>query len=242
MIKKILFLFMALCVRGALAGTMQEIFLKANAEYVAGNINEAIKLYQSVAPKGAALWYNLGICNFKVGNYVEAIVDWRRAQKYASWRDYSTLENYIEQSYDALGIRQGASFLSRINSWSIRGSLLISMFFIQICFLCCLFVLCLSFSRLIRTRRYYVLIMLILATILVALSGIFKYRIQEYPYGIVTKSSISVYAGPGVDYVRIKEAKVLDTVRIYQKRDGWLKVRMDHLGYGWIQEVDLAVI
>ena len=69
-----------------------------------------------------------------------------------------------------------------------------------------------------------------------------KYRDQEYPYGIVTKNSISVYAGPGSDYARLTEAKMLDKVRVYQRRDGWLKVHIDQFGYGWIKFADLAML
>jgi tetratricopeptide (TPR) repeat protein len=66
------------------AGNVQEVFLKGNVAYLAGNIDGALKLYQTIDPKGPAVWYNLGNCYYRIGNYPEAIVAWRRAQKDAS--------------------------------------------------------------------------------------------------------------------------------------------------------------
>lgn len=84
--------------------------------------------------------------------------------------------------------------------------------------------------------------LLSISMVVVACVGAVNYRFQEYPYGIVTKKVISVYAGPGRDYACLTEAKVLDEVRIYQKRDGWLKVHIDQCGYGWVEATDLAEI
>lgn len=240
--KQILFACALVQALSLFAGTMQEAFLKGNASYAVGNINDAIKLYQSIEPKGPAVWYNMGNCYYRIGNYPEAIVHWRRAQKDASWSDVATLESYVAQSYQALGMVYERSVITFIDTWLMRCGSLCSMLFLQLLFLCCLCALFLSAPFLLKQSRYYMMTMLSLCTLCVFFIGIYKYRNQEYPYGIVTKNAISVYAGPGVDYARLTEVKMLDTVRIYQKRDGWLKVRVDQFGYGWIHDADLAKI
>jgi hypothetical protein len=224
------------------AGTMQETFLKGNAAYVAGNCEEALKLYQLIEPKGPAVWYNMGNCYFRMNKFPEAIVQWSRAQKNASWRDFSMLETYIAQAYQVLGIVHEVSLLSRMQAVLVRCGAICSLIVLQLLFLCCLSIFCLLMPTLLRRSNYFFMISCIALMLCIGFVGIIKYRDQEYPWGIVTKNSISVYAGPGIDYAPLAEAKMLDKVRVYQKRDGWLKVHVDQSGYGWVQETDLAVI
>jgi tetratricopeptide (TPR) repeat protein len=224
------------------AGNMQEAFLQANIAYNAGKVQAALKLYKSIEPKGSAVFYNMGNCYFKLGSYPKAIVYWRRAQKNASSRDISTLEQYIIRAYQAQNATYKQSWGARFHMSIIRCGSMCSLFILQIIFLCCLWALFILGPTLIKQSRYIVLILLSASTVAVACVGVFNYRFQEYPYGIVTKNVISVYAGPGRDYARLMEARALDEVRIYQKRDGWLKVRIDQCGYGWVEKTDLAEI
>jgi tetratricopeptide (TPR) repeat protein len=226
----------------SIAGTVQETFLQANAAYMAGKVQDALKLYQSLEPKGPAVWYNMGNCYYKIGNYPEAIVHWRRAQKHVGWQDVSTLEQCIVQAYQAQGLAYHCPLSLRIHTAIIRCGSLCSLFMLQIIFLCCLWALLLLGLAWFKQSRYFLLIMMSGCTFFVACVNIVAYRFQEYPFGIVTKKVISVYAGPGKDYACLTEAKVLDVVRVYQKRGDWLKVQIDQCGYGWIQAADLVVI
>ena len=240
--KQIIVTFVIMQVLYMSAGTMQEIFLKGNAAYLAYNIDAALKLYQSIEPKGPAVWYNMGNCYYHLGNYPQAIVHWLYARKDASWRDRKILDTYITQSYEALGIGCDQSFVMRAHTWLTNVSSLCPIFIVQLLFLLCIIGLFFSLPRLLRQSRYYSIIVL---SILIIFSGIFciiKYREQKYPQGIVTKNSISVYAGPGTDYARLAEAKMLDKARVYQIRDGWLKAYFAQFGYGWIATADLAMI
>ena len=240
--KQTLFIFVCLQTLDIIAGTMQEAFLKGNAAYLVGNSADALKLYQSIEPKGPAVWYNMGNCYYRMAQYPEAIIHWRYAQKDVSWRDWTTLESRIVQSYEALGMVREQSFVSRMHTWVMRVMSLFSLLILQLIFLLCWLMLLFILPRLLLQSRYYMIILLSMASIFFGVLCFLKYRDQEYPYGIVTKNSISVYAGPGSDYARLTEAKMLDKVRVYQHRDGWLKVQVDQLGYGWIQDADLAMI
>ena len=135
--KQLLFICMIVHTLSVIAGTMQETFLKGNAAYLAGKMDEALKLYQSMEPKGPAVAYNMGNCYFRIGKYPEAIVQWRRAQKDASWRDFAVLDSYIAQSYDALGIVRDQSFMTRMQTWLARPLALFSIFVLQLLFLFC---------------------------------------------------------------------------------------------------------
>lgn len=224
------------------AGNVQEIFLKANAAYIAGNINDALKQYQSIEPKGHAVLYNMGNCYYRLGDYPQAVLQWRRAQKDASLRDWATLEAYITSAYEALGTSSKKSIIDTIHTWMSRINSIFSIMLLQILFLVCWLVLCVLLPRLIRTTGYVSLVLLSIMTLLMGLCLFVKYRDQKYPLGLVSKNSISVYAGPGQDYALVTQATMLELVRVYQRHDGWLKVIIDKTGYGWIQEADLAMI
>jgi len=224
------------------AGTLQETFLQGNAAYQSGNMDAALKLYESIEPKGPAVWYNLGNCYYHLGNYPEAIVHWSRARHDASWRDRITLDAYIAQSYEALGMVQEQVFVMRIYKWIVDIASLCSLLILQLFFLLCFFVLLFLLPRLLKQSRYFIITGLIIVTIFISVACIVTYREQKYPCCIVTKNSISVYAGPGQDYARLTEAKMLDKVRVYEQRESWLKVHLAQFGYGWIAKADLAMI
>ena len=240
--KQMICTFMMLHTLIMVAGNVQESFLKGNAAYLAGTIDAALKLYQSMESKGPAVFYNIGNCYYRMGNYPEAIVHWRRAQKNVSWSEFTTLETYIAQAYEALGMAHDLSFMSRMQTWVSRVVSLFLLVVLQLLFLFCFIALLLLVPRIHGHRRYYIMVVLSILAIFSGIACINKYRDQQYPYGIVTKNSISVYAGPGSDYARLTEAKMLDRVRVYQSRDGWLKVHVDQFGYGWIQNADLAML
>lgn len=240
--KQIVFILLMMQTLNIAAGTMQETFLKANAAYQAGNIDASLKLYQSIEPKGPAVWYNLGNCYYHMGNYPEAIVAWSRARCDASWHDRTTLDAYIAQSYEALGMGQQQSFMMLLYARILDVASICSLLLLQLLFLLCFVALLFLLPRLLRQSRYYVITIVSVITILIGLLCIVNYREQKYPQGIVTKNSISVYAGPGQDYARVTEAKMLDKMRVYESREGWLKVHFAQFGYGWVAIADLAVI
>ena len=118
------------------AGNAEEAYLKAQAAYQSGDIAKALSLYQSINPKGPAIWYNIGNCYFHQENFPEAIVAWRRAQKNLSWSDYKTTEQYIEQSYNALGIEYGSGSFA-LFLISFLGLFQLFRYLRFSCFFCC---------------------------------------------------------------------------------------------------------
>lgn len=239
--KKNIILFVMLCSLYVSAGTIQEKFLQANAAYQEGRVRQALALYDSIEPKGTAVYYNMGNCYFRLGDYPSAVLFWMRAQKNASWRDFSTLENEIDYAYTLLSIPRENSFVSRIALFVMRVSSLCSFLVLQMLFLMCWITLCWYLPSLYTRKRYWLLCVWFIGVVCLVLVMYAKH-FSRIPYAIVTKNSISVYAGPGHDYAPLTEAKMMDLVRIVEQRDKWYKVYVRRCGYGWVDGTEISVI
>ena len=224
------------------AGTTEETYLKAHAIYNAGDSTKALSLYQSIEPKGPGVWYNIGNCYFCQEKFPEAIVAWRRAQKGISWSDYKITEQYIAGAYNRLGIDYSTSGIKVLYSFLFWLMSHISLLIWQLLFLICWFFCLLLFHRLLSQKKYFKLALLSLLACAVAIICYARYYNQTYPLGIVTKKSISVYAGPGRDYAPLATAQMLEMMRLKLQRDGWLKVYVHQFGYGWVHAGDLELI
>jgi tetratricopeptide (TPR) repeat protein len=239
--KKYIILCAALCSLCLCAGTIQEKFLQANAAYHEGKFAQALALYDSIQPKGTAVNYNIGNCYFRLGDYAHAVLFWMRAQKNASWRDFSVLDKEIGRAYALLSIPRERSLFAKTVLFVMRISSLCSLLVWQLLFLICWIALCWYVPLLYKNKRYILLgLWLIVAVSLGVL--LYAKHYSQRPYALVTKDSISVHAGPGLDFASVTEAKILDTVHIVEQRDGWYKVYIRRCGYGWVDGTELSVI
>ncbi|HML19648.1 MAG TPA: tetratricopeptide repeat protein [Candidatus Dependentiae bacterium] len=239
--KKIMIMYMALCSLYICAGTIQEKFLQANVAYQEGQVQQALALYDAIEPKGPAINYNIGNCYFRLGDYAQAILFWTRAQKNASWRDFSKLDSEIDRAYALLAIPREIPFVSRIAQFFTRICSPCSLFALQILFLICWFAVCWYLPSLYRRKKYSVLSFLFVIVVSLGLLLYVKHC-SCISYALVSKNSISVYAGPGHDYAPLTEAKILDSVRIVERRNEWYKVYIRRCGYGWVDGTEIFVI
>lgn len=224
------------------AGTQQEAFLQAHRCYQEGNISKALELYTSMPHKGMAVLYNIGNCYYMQKNYPMAVLYWQRAQKEASLSEYKILESYIQQAHIDAGIPYNITALKRLYNIFMHLTTSISLLVWQILLLICWALLWTKSASWLYGRRYSVLILIIILFVFLSCISISYYRDQKYPKGIVTKNSISVYAGPGIDYAVLGSAKVFDSMRVYRLNAGWYLIYMSDLGYGWVSEKDFVII
>ena len=77
----------------------EELFLQANQQYDAGNYAQAIEIYESIAPHGRGVDYNLGNCWYQQGEYAQAIACWLRAQRGASRNEQASIAHNIACAY-----------------------------------------------------------------------------------------------------------------------------------------------
>lgn len=219
------------------AGTVEETFLRANYAYNKADFSEALALYDSIKYKGVAVLSNMGNCYFHKGKVPEAILYWLRAQKIADINDFITIQSYINNALDKQGVRH-----SKISEILMLASRLLSLWAWQLLFLFFWFVLILRYSYLKRQRRYSIACLLLLLVLTIGTMCAWAYNYQQHMRGIIIKPSISVFAGPGKDYVKLAQASELLVLRVYQQRNHWLKVYIPQKGLGWIQEADLAML
>ena len=78
--KMLLFLGIILCGMSLRAENFEEIFLRANEAYHEKEFQKALSLYDTIYPKSSVVYYNMGNCWYRLGNNLEALLCWRKAE------------------------------------------------------------------------------------------------------------------------------------------------------------------
>lgn len=231
-----------LVIGSLVAGTQQEAFLQAHRYYQEGNVAKALELYQAMPSKGMAIMYNIGNCYYAQKNFPMAVLHWLRAQKDASIGEYKILKFYIRQAYIDSGVHPDITIWESSYNFFIFLTGHVSLLIWQILFLICWILLLVKGISWLQERKYGLLAIVIILFACFSCINFAHYRNQKYPKGIVTKNSISVYAGPGMDYAVLGTAKVFDCMRVYKSNEGWYLIYTSSFGYGWVSEKDFAII
>ena len=231
-----------LVIGGLYAGTQQETFLQAQKHYQEGNTTKALELYQSMPHKGMSVFYNMGNCYYMQKNFPQAVVYWSRAQKDSSLSEYKILQSYIQQAYKEAGVPYNMTGWRNVYNMIMYATTYVSLVVWQVLLLICWFLLVFRSNFWVRWRRYGRLTIVGVTFALLIGVNYVNYRNYSYPKVIVTKKSISVYAGPGADYAVVGTAQLFDNLRTYRTTLGWYMVYVDHIGYGWVNEENCMII
>ncbi len=96
-----------------------DVFAKANEEYAAGRFREAIELYDGIVRLGeysAALFYNVGNAQYRVGDLGQAILNYQRALTLEPFHpEAATNLRLVRDKAPALELRKTS--VERIASW-----------------------------------------------------------------------------------------------------------------------------
>ncbi len=215
------------------ARNMEELFLRANKCYETNDIEQALTLYQSIDQKGPATWYNMGNCFYKKDDYPHALVCWKRAERDATLSELSTIEHNIGILEQKSGkSSQQGMFVTGYRSIKKYVSLL-SLTVVQVSFLIMLIVLLSFVKRLIRTKRYSILTLLLGITTILAAVLIIKYAMQTCYVGMVMQPTISVLAGPNEQYHIVGSLDAMTELVVQEQREGWMKVLSSAI-VGWV--------
>ena len=141
----------------------EETFLRANNYYEHNDNEQAFALYQSIEHKGPAVWFNMGNCVYKRGHYVDALLYWRRAEKHATYNaiftainnNYKLLEKELRITNKRTGWRRLLQYLS-----------VVPLLWMQLIFLFFWIVLLIVLRRLIRKKRYGILLLYLFCLVL----------------------------------------------------------------------------
>jgi len=218
------------------SSSSEEAFLTANNFYEQKKYEDSLKLYSSIDKKGSAVWYNMGNCAFRMDNYIDAIVYWRRAELGASLKDFEDIENNILVAYEKLELTHERSFLDVIYKYISR----VPIFLLQIVFLVFWFTFFIMYFFLKQFRRFALTIFMVL-NVLIGFLLLIKYGSLNYKKVIVVKSSASLFTGPDENYHVICKVPIISEMLVKEKKGKWYKVNSNGQ-IGWVFSEYIEVI
>ena len=207
----------------------QELFLQANQLYTAQDFQKALQMYEKISHKGAAVWYNMGNCAYKMGEYTKALAYWQHAARVGS----SSIAN--DSAYNSNVVLQKLPHVRVATSLFNRLPLLL----VQILFLCmCSFFIVIT---LYAHRRKKVLLVL---GIIVIASGFFTgivFTMHTGKKAIILHTQTPLYAGPTTDYHELMRLEQGVIVTIKEQNSSWAKIQWNNHS-GWIMKQEILGI
>lgn len=223
------------------AGNDEELFLYGNKQYKQKNYAEAFKSYDMMSKKSSAVFYNMGNCCFKKGDYAQALVYWSRAEVGATPEEYRSIVQNKEHVASLIGKEIDTSSL-RYRMLAFLHSLLpyLSLFFLQLLFLLCwcLFIFLIAKKRM-RLKKIILSCVSIVIVICGALLQVHYVR-QGTQGGIVVKKDAQLLVGPDKGFQKICPLVYAHNVAVKEIREGWYKIQYADM-IGWV-EADIVQI
>lgn len=238
MIKRYAFMMgIALCGAVMYGASNQEIFLRGNKAYKEGAYQEALECYEQIPQKGNAVWHNMGNCYYQLQRPVDACVHWQRAQRYAGYDDYCTLNTQMalldaEDIVDTT-VKNQEGWLFWLRARTASYSLL-AIQLIAILFWFSLFIA-------MRVRAHWSAILLLLISSIFLVWVSIDMQTQRCRVYAVTIEEAPVYVGPNLAYHQQGVVKHARSVILTDEREGWYKIAYKGLA-GWVQADKLVKV
>ena len=223
------------------ASLLQTNILQANKLYKQNKYTEALEAY-SVINKNKntpMLFYNMGNCAYKIGDYVQAIIYWSKAKKGALLSQLGDIEHNIALAYDKLGASQNITFWSKTKDFVAIFSLLtLQILFLFLWFLC--FVLFYISKKVGGIKIRIILWVNIFLSFIFGVALFVKHKAINYPDAIVKTESV-LFAGPNTQYHHMGKLSVADKVTVQKSYKKWYKVNSEGV-VGWMLSENIEVI
>lgn len=231
--------------------SVDELMKRANNFYVNGQFEEAIKIYESIAQQGyegTSLFYNLGNAYYRVGKIGSAILNYEKAIK-LSPDDEDVQHNLrlaqmnVKDKIEALPpfflFRIWESMLSifSVDGWIILSYVLFLLFLFALDFY--------FFAKNIAQQKaafYSFMVLLIMFLISTSLLIVKLNQESNLKYGIVLNTSLTAKTSPdpkGRDAFVIHEGL---KVKVEDKVDKWIKIRLEDGQVGWVEKESIGII
>jgi tetratricopeptide (TPR) repeat protein len=233
-----------------IAASKDATFRRGNDAYFNGRHQEAIEAYEQVAALGVVsqdLFYNLGNAYFKAGQMGPAIFNYERAleldpgQEDVRYNLNVAREAVKKKGEDRLAGTEKQPFWMRIGdevtvnwaSWLFLAlyvalfALLIALHFTQPGFLRVSIVAALAFVG-------------IAAVAAAGLLGVRLYLADRVEQAIVLPDVVQVKEGPDPNYQSVFGVHAGLRVRVTEKEQDWVRVRLANGLEGWMRERDLG--
>ncbi|AFH49756.1 Hypothetical protein IALB_2051 [Ignavibacterium album JCM 16511] len=236
---------------GFAQSSVEELMKKANQFYVNGQFEEAIKIYESIAQQGyegTSLFYNLGNAYYRIGKIGYAILNYEKAIK-LSPDDEDVKHNLqlaqmnVKDKIEALPsfflFRIWESILSSLSAdgWTMMSYALFLLFLFALGFY--------FFAKNIAQQKaafYSFVVLLIFFLVSASLLIVKLNQESKLKYGIVLNTSLTAKTSPdpqGKDAFVIHEGL---KVKVEDKVDRWIKIRLEDGQIGWVEKESVGII
>jgi len=216
----LLFFFVSLSAQDA-----SDSFIRANALYQKNECAAALKIYDQIASKGAATWYNMGNCAYMLNDHIHALLYWKRAYKYGNTLiQHESIENMKKLSFPYAPLPHPYS--------NIPPGLM------QILFFCIFGVFLIVGYFLIQAKRWIFLAMSF--SVLVS-AGRITHEVYSASQQALIMQDTDIKAGPEAHYHQLKTVRAGTTVKLVKQKAEWSQILVDGMR-GWVENKHLEKI
>lgn len=234
--------FMCLCIVSTVSmPNNEEFFLQGNKYFEEKDYEKAFVAYSMIDKKGAAVLYNMGNCLFHLDDYVQALVYWLRAEKYASGEQYNNILRNKGLAFLKLGKQKKQCWWQQNTNFIVTQLPFFSYLFLQLLFLLCWWIFLWELHR--KKKRLASILFSVLGLCMIIVLTVYNrsYGEKENKGGLVVKKDAHIFAGPHKDFQIISSVEYADYVCIKEARIGWYKIEYD-CTIGWVEENVIQVI
>jgi len=210
------------------------IFEKANQFYKDGKFERAIELYKKIPNKSAYVNYNLGNCSYKLSDYGNALLYWRRAER--NWGFFNRselLENIMLLKQTVLELngitvkKPNSVTLFFIKLKNLVSSWIRTMplFILQFLFLLLWLFLFTYLRFLYKKRKKYAIVTLFSLIAFFGIILVVRYSFESKIYGVVIEKQVPILSGPGETFQKIMQLYQAQEVVIKKESGDYYKIK-----------------
>ena len=217
------------------AQTTQELFLQANTHYEHKEYQKALDIYKKIEPKGAATWYNMGNCAYKLADYTNALLFWQRSQANASSKIYADSRINSTHAYRQLGAVENSTAHPVGQKITDRIMQSAPLLILQIIFFFLFSVFLISNYYFLRKKRYIFFLLGSLTLFSMSVATFAFYKNTRSPMALITQDNARMFVGPNQEYDQISAVPLGAQVKIITHKNSWNKIKYA-AHEGWIPD------
>lgn len=216
----------------------RERFLQAHELYQQGQYQEALARYQEFTDKSSAVWYNMGNCAYQLGDYMHALLYFKRAEREATPHEYPHIVHNISMTHQQLGLPSVSNNVSFFDAVRVQVRT-VPLLLMQLLLLVLWFAALGALWLLSHNRFKKIIIgLLIVAWSILALVCWRKYHDEQAEYALVMNDKSTLFVAPNAAYHAVGELPKGVAVKVDEKRKGWYKVQANSKK-GWMRQEDV---
>ncbi len=225
------------------ATTNQELFLRANSLYKVGQYQQALDSYQSISNKTSVVWYDIGLCFYRLGKLGHALWSFKHASRRATQKDIDTIIAATDQIENQLG-RSSDNSIKRMMYRSMqRATAGMSLLQWQLILLFFVYALC-GFLMFVSRHNLWTVMLVGVCLCSVVISSsvcIFKWIEKSTNMAIVAVERVEIFSGPYQDCHTQGTLDYAQEVVILEGYNDWCKIKSGTI-IGWVAKKSIMPI